>query len=94
MNGPAYLLAGFLVHFTEEINQGDIMSQFDTWQPLCLSHDVGRKPVAARLGDEALVAFRTPSDGVTVLQDRCPHRGMRLSRGAVRNERLVCPYHG
>jgi phenylpropionate dioxygenase-like ring-hydroxylating dioxygenase large terminal subunit len=70
------------------------MSQFNTWQPHCLSRDVGRKPVAGRLGDEELVAFRTPSNGVTVLQDRCPHRGMRLSRGAVRNERLVCPYHG
>jgi phenylpropionate dioxygenase-like ring-hydroxylating dioxygenase large terminal subunit len=79
---------------TGEINQGGVMSQLDAWQPLCLSRAVGRKPVAARLGNEQFVAFRTSSNGVTVLRDRCPHRGMRLSRGAVRNERLVCPYHG
>lgn len=26
--------------------------------------------------------------------DRCPHRGMRLSHGFVRGERLSCIYHG
>lgn len=26
--------------------------------------------------------------------DRCPHRGMPLSLGVVREERLHCPYHG
>lgn len=26
--------------------------------------------------------------------DRCPHRGMRLSHGFVRGERLACIYHG
>ncbi|RYE70943.1 MAG: hypothetical protein EOO81_07000, partial [Oxalobacteraceae bacterium] len=26
--------------------------------------------------------------------DRCPHLGAALSSGAVRNDVLVCPFHG
>jgi phenylpropionate dioxygenase-like ring-hydroxylating dioxygenase large terminal subunit len=26
--------------------------------------------------------------------DRCPHRGYPLSEGRVRNNKLICPYHG
>lgn len=30
----------------------------------------------------------------SLLADRCPHRGARLSLGRVRGEHLQCPYHG
>ena len=35
------------------------------------------------------------SDGVAhVWEDRCPHRGMRLSLGFVRGDQIACLYHG
>lgn len=66
---------------------------FQHWHPLCASRSVRRKPVSVRLGDRGLVVFRT-SDGVGVLDDSCPHRRMKLSCGSVRNDCIVCPYHG
>ena len=38
--------------------------------------------------------WRSPSGNAHVWEDRCPHRGMRLSFGFVRGDRLACLYHG
>jgi phenylpropionate dioxygenase-like ring-hydroxylating dioxygenase large terminal subunit len=70
------------------------MRQLDRWIPVALGRRLGRKPLALRIEDRDLVLFRTPSGQVGVLNDVCPHRGMRLSKGCVDGERLVCPYHG
>ena len=64
------------------------------WQPVLLSRHLGRKPVHVSVGDRELVAFRTRSGQVGVLQYRCPHRGMPLSEGKVVGETLKCAYHG
>lgn len=41
-----------------------------------------------------LVVWRDQAGTAQVWEDRCPHRGMRLSFGAVRGDRLGCLYHG
>ena len=41
-----------------------------------------------------LAVWRGESGSVQVWEDRCPHRGMRLSFGFVRGDRLTCLYHG
>src|SRR5690606_3940652 len=41
-----------------------------------------------------LTVWRGATGQVQVWEDRGPHRGMRLSFGFVRGERLVCLYHG
>lgn len=41
-----------------------------------------------------LAVWRSASGQVFVWGDRCPHRGMRLSQGFVRQDRLSCIYHG
>ncbi len=41
-----------------------------------------------------LVVWRDQAGSAHVWEDRCPHRGMRLSFGAVRGDRLGCLYHG
>jgi len=46
------------------------------------------------IGDRELVLFRNNAGAIGALDDRCPHRGMRLSRGRVSEGRLTCPYHG
>jgi phenylpropionate dioxygenase-like ring-hydroxylating dioxygenase large terminal subunit len=62
------------------------------WHPVLLSSKLKRKPLAVKILDQPLVVFRTPN-GVAALDDRCPHRGARLSAGHVEQGCVVCPYH-
>ncbi len=43
---------------------------------------------------QALAVWRGEDGPVNVWEDRCPHRGMRLSFGFVRDNTLRCIYHG
>jgi phenylpropionate dioxygenase-like ring-hydroxylating dioxygenase large terminal subunit len=64
------------------------------WYPVALSGQVGRKPVAVTVCGEQVVLVR---DGGRVygLNDRCPHRGVKLSAGRCRfSGLLTCAYHG
>ena len=63
------------------------------WHPVAEAARVGRGPLARRLLGEPLVVF-AGEGGPAVLRDRCPHRGMPLSRGRVAAGRIACPYHG
>ena len=47
-----------------------------------------------RIDGDELVLWRDRSGRARVWEDRCPHRGMRLSFGFVRDDRLACLYHG
>lgn len=64
------------------------------WTPIALSRDVPAGVTRAVLLDgKELVIWR--GDGAAhVWEDRCPHRGMRLSLGFVRDNSLNCLYHG
>ncbi len=48
----------------------------------------------AKTGHEDLVVWRSASGVLSAWENRCPHRGMRLSHGFVRGESLACAYHG
>jgi nitrite reductase/ring-hydroxylating ferredoxin subunit len=41
-----------------------------------------------------VVVWRSTSGKLSAWENRCPHRGMRLSHGFVRGESLACMYHG
>jgi nitrite reductase/ring-hydroxylating ferredoxin subunit len=65
------------------------------WHPLALSHAIepGSSAGARLFGDE--LAVWRDSDGVAhIWEDRCPHRGMKLSFGFVRGHHIACLYHG
>jgi nitrite reductase/ring-hydroxylating ferredoxin subunit len=49
---------------------------------------------AVVLDGQERVVWRTDDGRVQVWEDRCPHRGMRLSFGFVRGNALNCLYHG
>lgn len=70
------------------------MAELDHWHPVARASDLGRRPRAITLAGVDIALFRTASGGVGALADVCPHRRMKLSRGWVEGERLVCPYHG
>jgi nitrite reductase (NADH) small subunit len=62
--------------------------------------DVGALADVPRLGARKLrsslgcvAVFRTASDRVFALRDRCPHKGGPLSDGIVHGETVTCPLH-
>lgn len=66
-----------------------------SWYPVAASADLNPGTVLPIvLNGERLALWRSGSGKVNAWRDRCPHRGMRLSFGAVSGETLICPYHG
>lgn len=51
----------------------------------------GARVVAGESGDIAV--FRTVDDSVFALDDRCPHKGGKLSQGIVHGHNVTCPLH-
>jgi phenylpropionate dioxygenase-like ring-hydroxylating dioxygenase large terminal subunit len=70
------------------------MTVLDHWHPVLPSRQLQRQPVAVRLAGQDLVLFRTADGMIGALDDRCPHRRMRLSMGTVVGSKLRCMYHG
>ena len=64
------------------------------WYPLTASANVAGAPLAVDRFGERIVLWRDPGGIVHAQEDRCPHRGARLSQGRVLDETIVCPYHG
>ena len=52
---------------------------------------LGSRVVRTATGNIAV--FRTESDEVFALDDRCPHKVGPLSQGLVHNRRVTCPLH-
>ena len=48
----------------------------------------------AFVNEQDIVLWRSRSGQLSAWENRCPHRGMRLSHGFVRGEALACMYHG
>lgn len=71
----------------------DWLALASLWHPVAASDEVSDGPYCTTLMDQRIVLFRT-SAGVTAAFDQCPHRGAKLSDGWVKDENLVCPYHG
>lgn len=64
-------------------------------EPIGLSINLPAKRVMrAQVGDFDLAVWRSTSGKLSAWNNRCPHRGMRLSHGFVRGEALACLYHG
>jgi phenylpropionate dioxygenase-like ring-hydroxylating dioxygenase large terminal subunit len=65
------------------------------WVPIALGRDVPKGTTRAVIVEgRELALWRGDSGSVQVWEDRCPHRGMRLSYGFVRGDSLNCLYHG
>ena len=52
------------------------------------------KPIGLTRFGEKLVAWRDSHGRLSVMRDRCPHRGVALSVGDIRGDCLECPFHG
>jgi phenylpropionate dioxygenase-like ring-hydroxylating dioxygenase large terminal subunit len=65
------------------------------WHPVASSAQLTPGALlATQLLDTALVLWRAADGALNAWQDRCPHRGMKLSMGTLIDNRVRCAYHG
>ena len=65
------------------------------WVPLALSAMIEPGTSAGTAVDGVEIAvWRDTAGQVHAWEDRCPHRGMKLSFGFVRGDHIACLYHG
>jgi nitrite reductase/ring-hydroxylating ferredoxin subunit len=71
------------------------MTSASPWIPVALSADIEAGTSAGTLvNGEERVVWRDEKGEIHVWEDRCPHRGMRMSFGFVRGDHIACLYHG
>ncbi|MBM3114493.1 nitrite reductase small subunit NirD [Jeongeupia naejangsanensis] len=66
----------------------------EQWLRVCAVTDIpvlGSRVVERDAGNIAV--FRTATDNVFALLDRCPHKAGPLSQGIVHGETVTCPLH-
>ncbi|MGH7772771.1 MAG: Rieske 2Fe-2S domain-containing protein [Candidatus Binatia bacterium] len=71
---------------------GEMLRRY--WHPVYLSADLRDIPVAVRMLCEDLVLFRDGKRRPGLLGLRCSHRLASLEYGQVREDGLMCSYHG
>ncbi len=64
------------------------------WYVLLESDEVKDKPIGVTRMGEKMVFWRDRAGKVHAAVDKCPHRGVQLSLGAVVDDHLQCPFHG
>ncbi len=65
------------------------------WHPVATAADLQPGSMqAVPLLDRQLVVWRDAAGELHAWEDRCPHRGMKLSMGTLDAATLTCPYHG
>lgn len=65
------------------------------WYAILSSAEVpANQPVGFRRLGYDLVFWRQADGSIAAAEDRCPHRGVKLSPGKLHNGELACPFHG
>jgi phenylpropionate dioxygenase-like ring-hydroxylating dioxygenase large terminal subunit len=65
------------------------------WTAIALSHELGSsKPMSLVIAGERIALFRDHEGQARALIDVCPHRGVALSLGKVKDGCITCPFHG
>jgi phenylpropionate dioxygenase-like ring-hydroxylating dioxygenase large terminal subunit len=64
------------------------------WYVVLASTELRGKPLGVERFGRRIVFWRDSQGVAHAHDDRCPHLGAALSAGTVRNDVLVCPFHG
>lgn len=65
------------------------------WYAILESREVKTgRPVGVRRMGINLVAWRDAQGQITLMRDKCPHRGAALSAGKIVDGHIQCPFHG
>jgi phenylpropionate dioxygenase-like ring-hydroxylating dioxygenase large terminal subunit len=78
----------------DETGRYRIVRLRDHWYVACRSRALRSKPLALTMFDTPMVLYRRASGAPAALLDRCAHRNVPLSLGAVDGDRIACRYHG
>ena len=83
----------------KKVLKQEIENQFEKgllnlWYPVLPSWALGDTPIGITRLSRNIVLWRDREGHVHALEDRCPHRGARLSLGWNLGDRLACWYHG
>lgn len=71
------------------------MNSTASWYPIAANDDlVARHVFHGQLLGREFAVWRADDGTVNVWENRCPHRGVRLTLGSNSGEQLVCRYHG
>ena len=66
----------------------------NAWYVAAWSYELDEGPVARKIMGENMVLFRGGDGRAAALEDRCCHRGVRLSLGTAVERGIQCGYHG
>jgi phenylpropionate dioxygenase-like ring-hydroxylating dioxygenase large terminal subunit len=64
------------------------------WYVVAKSRDVAANILAVTIWKQNIVLYRDSLGKINALEDRCPHRQVKLSSGKIVNNNLECAYHG
>ncbi|MFG6095947.1 aromatic ring-hydroxylating dioxygenase subunit alpha [Leptothoe sp. ISB3NOV94-8A] len=64
------------------------------WYVVAQSSELTDQPLGVVLWHQPIVLYRDRNQVIHALEDRCPHRQVRLSHGQVHGNQLECVYHG
>ena len=64
------------------------------WYVVAKSTEIKTQPFAVTLWHQPIVIYRDSAGKIHALEDRCPHRQVKLSHGKVIGDNLECAYHG
>ena len=82
-----------------DISPDEIESRFETgllnlWYPVLPSWALSDQPLGITRLSQNIALWRDKDGTVHAIEDRCPHRGARLSLGWNLGDRIACWYHG
>ena len=65
------------------------------WYAILESSEIKKGKIVGvtRMG-EKMVAWRNPQGDLSIMTDKCPHRGVALSVGKLIGDCIQCPFHG
>ncbi|NJL84329.1 MAG: aromatic ring-hydroxylating dioxygenase subunit alpha [Chloroflexaceae bacterium] len=64
------------------------------WYAVARTQEVTERPLSVVLWGDNIVLFRDRTSQIQALEDRCPHRQVKLSSGKQIDGELECAYHG
>ena len=64
------------------------------WYIAALSTEGGRTLMDRTILGESMLLYRQQDGTPKAMQNRCPHRGMPLSKGRLKGDTVICGYHG
>lgn len=65
------------------------------WHVVAVSDEIGPgQLVPLTILERELVGWRDSGGEIHIWEDLCVHRGARLSKGFIQDDKVICPYHG